>query len=73
MRMIKYNGISLGVSSENPMFTHSVPAMIATKKKVETDRNIKYFEKLMQYKETDLPEGELLHEVCALYSINNYY
>lgn len=71
MRKIKYNKISIEVPSENPMFTHSIPAMIATKKKVETDRNIKYFERLMQYKETDLPEGELLHEVCALYSIRN--
>ena len=34
-------------------------------------KNAKYFNRLMQYKETDLPEGELLHEVCALYSINN--
>ena len=29
------------------------------------------YNKLMQYKETELPEGELLHEVCALYSISN--
>lgn len=34
-------------------------------------KNAKYFNRLMQYKETDLPEGELLHEVCVLYSINN--
>lgn len=71
MRMIKYNGISLGVSSKKSVFTHSVSAKVITSGKLESDKNIPYFERLMQYKETDIPEGELLHEVCALYSIRN--
>lgn len=71
MKQIKYNGVVLEIPSEKPTFTHSLPLMYATSGKLEGNHNIPYFERLMQYKETDLPEGELLHEVCALYSIKN--
>ncbi len=71
MKKINYDGVLIELPSERPMFSHSISMMIVSKGKIESNHNIPYFERLMQYKETDLPEGELLHEVCALNSIRN--
>lgn len=71
MKKISYNGVSIEVPSERPVFSHSVALMIASLGKIEGNQNIPYFEKLMQYKQSDIPEGELMHDVCALYSIKN--
>lgn len=68
MRTIKYNGVQLELPSERPVFTHSVPMMIASLGRVECNQNIPYFEKLLGYKASELPE-ELLHDVYALNSV----
>lgn len=70
-KTFKYLGVSIDIPKEKPVFTHSVPLMIATFGKVENNMNIPYFEKLLLYKQTDLPEGEIQHDVCALNSIRN--
>lgn len=64
-----YNGVEIEVPEKAPAFTHSVPLMIASLGKIEGNCNIPYFEKLVQYKETDLPDGELIHDVCALLTL----
>lgn len=66
-----YNGVEIQVPEKTPAFTHSVSMMIASFGRIENNHDIPYFEKLMQYKETDLPEGELLHDVCALNTIRH--
>lgn len=63
MKILKYNGVSLEVPTESPVFRHSIL--------LETDKNTPYFSQLIQYKQTNLPDGDLMHEVCALYSISN--
>lgn len=68
-KKISFNGVSIELPMEQPIFTHSVTAMIATFGSVEGNHNIPYFEKLMQYKKSDIPELELLHDICALNSI----
>lgn len=71
MRKFKYNGVEIEVPEKAPAFTHSVPMMLASFGRIEDNQNIPYFEKLVQFKETDLPEGELLHDACALNSIRH--
>lgn len=78
MKVLKYKGVELNVPEKAPVFTHSVAMMIATLGKAENNSNIPYFERLIQDKETELPEGEILHDVCALntlrhmnYQVNN--
>lgn len=71
MKKFKYNGVLIEVSEKAPHFTHSVPLMIMSFGKIESNENIPFFEKLMTYKETEIPQGELLHDVCALNSIRN--
>lgn len=69
MRKFLYNEVKIEVPEKAPTFTHSVSMMLATLGKAENNANIPYFEKLIQYKETELPEGEFLHDVCALYTL----
>lgn len=64
-----YNGVEIQVPEKTPAFTHSVSMMIASFGKLESNADIPYYEKLVQYKETDLPEGELLHDTVALYTL----
>lgn len=71
MSSFTYNGVLIEIPEKQPVFTHSLPLRIASLGKHESNKNIPYFEKLMYYRETDIPEGDLLHSVCALYSIKN--
>lgn len=71
MNNFSYKGVTIRVPIKQPKFSHSVPLMIASFGKYESNENIPYFEKLMRYRETDVPEGDLLHSVCALYSVKN--
>ena len=71
MKSLIYNGVPIEVPVERPVFSHSHALKLMSGGTMEGDRNIPYFEKLMKYKEDEIPEGEMLSDVCRLYSISN--
>lgn len=71
MKSLSYNGVVIEVPVDRPVFSHSLPLKFMTEGKVEGDKNIPYFDKLMEYKMDDIPNGELLSDACRLYSIRN--
>ena len=71
IKSIKYNGVCIEVPTERPVFCRSLLVVHMTNGKEGDNKHTPYFDKLMGYKEDEIPQGELLSDVHRLYSISN--